>query len=286
MARSIAQIKAPIIAQIQAIQKPDGSFAYTSPSSVAIFNTLAFIVAAAIAFFEQIHDLFLTNSEALIGTIPPATGTWWAYMIKQFQYGDILVLDVDPTSPTYLSSIYALINPVNQIITRVGVKRNIDGNIVIKVAQGTDTIIPLTAPQLAGLQAYANELTPLAVVECYSLNADLLATTTTFYIDGQYSDTISDDIIVAINNYLATISSVDNFDGTFSVIDFEVAMRAVNGVNDLVVNSLNIRADGATFPTGGVSLVDANTLIQRNYVSVAGYINYDSSNSTLTLITV
>lgn len=285
MARKIATIQNEILSKMQTdVKDKNGTPVLTSPSTVAVYYTLSFIIATTIAVFEQIFDLFIVNSEKLIGTIPPTTGVWWAYMIKKFQYGDILLLDTDSTSPTYLSSIYAVPNTSKQIITRVSANRNIDGNIVIKVAKGTTTIEALTSSELQGLQAYANEISPLALVECYSYDPDLLAITGTFYIDGQYSATVGADIELAINNYLATISSETNFNGTLQVIDLEVALRAVAGVKDLVLERANARANAATYPGEGVDLVLAQTLVQRNYNSVAGYVNYDSVNSSITII--
>jgi hypothetical protein len=97
--------------------------------------------------------------------------------------------------------------------------------------------------------------------------ADKLFLEAEIFYNGQYSAVISTNVIAAINAYLAAIP----FDGNVRVNKLVDAIQAVDGVTDVVINNLAMRADAVAFGSK-TYLVQANDLIFSKYPTSAGYI--------------
>jgi hypothetical protein len=74
-------------------------------------------------------------------------------------------------------------------------------------------------------------------------------------------------VIDAINTFFASLP----FDGSMKLLDLEIAIRNVQGVNDVVFQNVQARADGTSFGSG-TYLVQSQTVVGRIWPTVAGYI--------------
>jgi hypothetical protein len=261
MARTIEQIQAGIIADIQAT--PELAEA-NSTSKRAIWRLFAYVQASAILLLEQIIDTFTTANELKISQGIPATASWINSKVLEFQYS--------ATNPQIVqlvnfTPVYPVIDKSLRIITRCSVVTTLSSQVIVKVAKN-DPPVALTSTELSSLQSYINQIGVIGVnYNCQSLTSDKLYIDAEVYFDGQYSTVIQARVISAINTFLSTLS----FNGILKVSDIELAVRDVVGVNDILLKNVKMRSDVTPF-TGGTFLIQNNTVISRIFPTVSGYI--------------
>ena len=146
-----------------------------------------------------------------------------------------------------------------------------------KKDDGSGGLTPLTAQELNALISYLDKIGFVGIaIDTSSLFADRLKFTGEVFYSGEYVEaTVKAAVIVAIKNYLSSVS-VTNFDGTIireQIIDAIQAVEGVTGVNTLGVVLI---ARPSSIPLTG-----AVTTVNRSYVTAAGYIiEEDTSGST------
>jgi len=261
MARTIEQIQAGIIADIQAT--PELAEA-NSTSRRAIWRLFAFVQASAILLLEQIIDVFTTENDLKISKAIPATASWLNAKVLEFQYS--------ATNPQIVqlvnfAPVYPVIDASLRLISRCSVVTTISNQVIIKVAKN-DPPVALTTTELSSLQSYINNIGIVGVSYNYpSLTADKIHIEAEIYFDGQYSTVISGTVENAINNFLANLS----FNGNLKVSDIEFAIRNVVGVNDVLLKNVKMRSDATAF-VDGTFLVQNNTVISRIFPTISGYV--------------
>lgn len=261
MARPIAEIQAAMIANVQADATLSG---LTSTSKRAIWRLWTYVFAVAINLFEQLLDAFKTSNETIVSLAPPQTTAWLSDKVFKFQY--------DAVNPQVLQLInlvpqYPVVDATKQIITRVSVKKNLAGQVFIKVAKSTPPQALVTA-ELSALQSYVNQIAVTGIYyNVISSNADQLMVQAQIYYNGAYSAIISTNVIAAINTFLSKLP----FDGSLQLTDLEAAIRGVPGVNDVIFNNVVARANSTPL-ANGTYLVSANQYVGRKWPTVAGYI--------------
>jgi hypothetical protein len=264
MARTIAQIQAQIIATKNAQPELAG---LTSTSKRAIWNLWTFVIAACIAIFEQLLDSFLTQVETQVAQSAGASVLWLQAKMFQFQY--------DATTPQVIQLIntvpqYPVVDANKRIITACSVTSSLSNQVSIKVAKSSPFVALATA-ELTAAQSYINTIGAAGITyNVISLNADKLYVQAQVYYQGQYSTVIQQNVIAAINSFLQNLSIV-NFNGSMKISDLEGAIRNVAGVNDVVLNNVKGRDDASSF-ANGIDLVLNNTVISRQWNTIAGYI--------------
>lgn len=261
MARSVDEIQAAIIADVQATPE---LAAASSTSKRAIWRLWTFVVAVAINLLEQLMDIFKSDVEKTVALAAPQTAQWIQDKVFKFQY--------DVTNPQVIQFInfvpqYPVVDADLQIITRCSVKTTISNVVKIKVAKQSPPIA-ITTPELNALQSYVNDIGVAGIdYQVESTNADKLYVQAQIFYIGQYSTVISANVIAAIESYLGSIP----FDGTLILTDLVDSIKAIEGVNDVVLNNVKARKDSdplslATF------LVQSNTVIGRLFPTISGYI--------------
>jgi len=266
MSRSVSLIQQQILDQVTA-DPLMGPFLAPNTSKRAIFNLWAFIVATAIAVLEQLIDIFSASVELTAASAAPATANWLQNQIFKFQYSasNPQVIQLINFAPSY-----PVVDPTLNIITRCSVNTTLSGKVVIKVATGNPPA-PLSAPQIAALGAYINPPNGLGIAgviyNIVSLNPDQLFVAANIFYQGQYSSVIQLNVINAINAYLAAIP----FNGQVRVSDLEGAIKAVPGVNDVVLVNVVARPDAIPFGSG-TYLVQSDNVVSRVWNTAAGYL--------------
>lgn len=261
MARSISEIQTSMLDAIAADSVL--STLLTSTSRRAIFRLFTYVVAVAINGLEQLIDIFKAEVEAIAAAAAPATPAWLQDQILKFQYS--------ATNPQVIQLInfapaYPVIDELLRIITRCSVTTNLSNNVLIKVATG-EPPAALSAPQLAALQSYVNEIGIAGVIYNVTSEAsDKLFVEANVYYDGQYSAVISANVIEAIENFLAAIP----FNGQMKISDLEEAITGVEGVNDVVLVNVKARSNATAFGSGSFLVQDQQT-IGRLWSTIAGY---------------
>jgi hypothetical protein len=270
MARTIAQIQAQIIATKQAQPELAG---LTSTSKRAIWNLWTFVIATCIGIFEQLLDSFLTNVETQVNASAGASILWLQAKMFQFQY--------DATIPQVVQLIntvpqYPVVDATKQIITACSVTSSLSNQVTIKVAK-SNPYVALVSAELTAAQSYINTIGAAGIsYTVISLNPDKLYVQASIYYQGQYSTVIQQNVIDAINSFLQNLS-ITNFNGSMKISDLEGVIRNVAGVNDVILNNVKGRDDASTF-ANGVDLVLNNTVISRQWDTVAGYIVQETTS--------
>ena len=265
MARKIETIKAQIIAQKNASTVLSG---LTSPSQTAKFNLWAYITAVAIGIFEQIQDVFKADMEAIVAKSAPSTYVWIREKAKLFQYGSSVLLNL--TDYTYY---YSAPDTEKQIVTRVSVSKGTNKQVLIKVAK-EEPPVSFTSGELSAFQAYIDEVCSAGIdYKVSSADSDKLYVKAEIFYQGQFSSTISDDVITAIDAYLANLSSPENFNGVVRVSALQDAIQNVTGVQDVVLLEVKIRGNSTPLASATVLIGSPDTLINyKSSTTVSGYV--------------
>jgi len=269
MARSIAEIKNQML--VEKANQPSLS-GLNSPSQVAIWNMLFYIVAFAINIFEQLLDVFNSQQSALALAAVPGTDNWVQRRTLEFQY-DATNVQYLTLNTTTLSVGYSQINTAYQIITRCSVRSIGQGICNIKVAKSSPPEA-LSALEKSALENYWNP----NVSNSYGFagvnyiiisdSADEIEIVGTIFFNGQFSSIISTNVIAALNTYLANLP----FDGNVSINAIEDAIQSVTGVNQVKLTEVNLRRNSDTYGTGTVmyNLATGINIVQIG--SFAGYV--------------
>jgi len=261
MARSIAQIQAEMDAE-QALQT--GLSGLNSPSQTAIYTLWKYIISSAIWAHEKLWDLFKVELETIVDNAPIGTDSWVQAQAFKFQYSA-----TDPQIVSLVNFVpsYPVVDTDLQIITRCSVKTLPNKVVSVKVAK-SDPPSALSATELSSFKGYLDDISFAGVqYNAVSLASDKLYLDAEIFYNGQYSTVISDNVIAAINDYLANIP----FDGYVRVSALYDAIQSVAGVTDVIINDMAIRADATAFGSK-TYLVQTNTTIYNKYPTFAGYV--------------
>lgn len=262
--RSIAQIQASITAfkNSQAALNP-----LTSTSQVSYWNLWSWIMAVAIALLEQIMLIFFGEINTIESMSHGGTAPWVQNQILLFEYPNIVTINPD------FSVNYNPVNPALQIISNCAVTTSSSGVLTIKVVTGGTSPTVLTANQITALQSYLDTiLSPNQFYGIISQTADIMILAGTVFYNGQFNATIQQNVINALNNYIAqfTTSPINggNFNGIVKMSDIENVILGVQGVVDWQPLTISIT------PSGGSAsyLINNGLIVSRNFQTVAGYI--------------
>ena len=269
MARSIQTIVALLDAE-QAAQT--GLSGLNSPSTTAIFKLWKYIVATQMFLQETLWDIYKAALELTISKAAVGTSAWLQDKVLKFQY--------DATTPQVLSvgsdfSVnYTTVDTTKQIITRAAVNRTAQRTVLVKVAK-SDPPVALSGPELSSLNGYLDDICFAGVnYVATSLVSDKLYLKANVYYDGQYSSTISDAVISAVNVYLSALP----FDGKIKLSAIVDSIQSVTGVNDVVLEDVAVRADATAFASK-TYMVQGNTTLIPLYQLAAGYIIEETTAS-------
>lgn len=276
MARTVQQIYDLIIQEKESLSSLDGLApepetytallaAFSTSSKVGIWRLWAYVTAVVTAVLENLWDIFKSEVTALVNAAKPGTLGWYVEIARLFQLGDPLILVGNYPA-------YATINALNQIIAQASANED-GGTVFVKVAKmGAMELEPLTAGELTQFTAYMNQRKFAGVsLNVSSLNADQLQVVITIKYDPILDQSVVlSNVEAAINTYLQALP----FDGVFRRLGFEDALQAVEGVIGVELTTLT-----------GVQGLNT-TVFTQTYLAQAGYMNYDQTNSTITMTAI
>lgn len=249
---------------------------YTAPAAVAgmvISATAQWLglrnLTITIAMrFEEILELLKADIFEALAKKQAGSIYWYPDVIKQFQYGDSLIVEDGIRK-------YAVIDATKQIIKVVSLRKVVGGRIEVKLAKddGTGILVPLTAPELTAADAYINNVfSPDDSFVAISKPADVVKYTVTAKYDALYSGAdVNAGIIAALQSFKLNFG----FDPLFYYSQVYEDVMAVPGMK-----SLDLRID-MTLDSGTVTVNDMKT----ERLLPAGYFNWDLA-STITLTAV
>lgn len=277
MARTVETIYSIIISEKESLSSLDGLTpsndnyqnllnAIDAGSAVSEWRLWAYIQAVQIHLLEVLFDLFKEEIDekaaaAIVGTLP-----WYQKIALEYEPGVSLVL---------LNSrwVYESPDESNRLIKAAAAVAN-GSTIFIKVAKGDggdpEGLTALSGAELTAFSGYIQDRGFAGdIFNISSLNGDTLEVEISIYYDAFLGGpTVEAAVEAAIEVYTGAL----DFDGVVKAIKLIDAIQAVEGVRDVVVTSLTGK--------NGVN----TTVFTREYETKAGYITYDSGNSTITMI--
>lgn len=313
MARTQAQIYSIIVNQYVALAATVGivlnpvqfgnAAQWSNPPFMSMYNLqglMLWIVAGAAAITEQLWDAFTTDIEAIVAVAAPQTGPWFQnQMLNVFQANDTTpqVVNIDPVT---FAPAYAVVNDTYKVIKYCAVTAGAFGSCLIKVAgQVSGLPVDLDTATFAGCldtaQSFVNTIAAPGINYIVSSgNSDKIKISATIFYKGQYAAVLAisnGTVVAAIIAYLAAIP----FNGQVTLSDLELAIKAVPGVNDVVFTNVQARADATAFGSGTNLVIGVDgaaptgNIIQRNFATIAGYIETETTggstiNNTLTYV--
>jgi len=243
-----------------------------TPSRVADWRLIFWIVATGIQKLEGLWDLFKAEIEEIAANAIPGTVRWYKKIALEFQLGYALVY-IDNKFQ------YSTIDVSAQIIQRAAVIE-VGGQVKIKVAKLVSGVVtPLTSGELSSFDAYIQQVKYAGVnTAVISRSADLLKIAYTVYYDPLVLDAtgalISDSGVFpvedAINNFISNLP----FNGELVLTELTDAVQLAEGVDNPVLTLAEARYGILPFAT-----------INVKYLADAGHMAIDSGFPLSTQIT-
>ncbi len=239
-----------------------------------ILRSICWTIAICQALLEQLQDLYKQENETIVSKAAAASTKWIQDKMFKFQY--------DALNPQVIALIdtvpqYPVVDPALCIITACSVATDASNEVQIKVAKDSP-LIPLDSAQLAAAQSYINIIGVAGIgYQVISLPPDKLMVEADVFYSGQYAAIIQQSVVDTLNAYLENLS-ITNFNGALKMTDLEAVIRNVAGVSDVVMKNVRARADADAY-SAGIDLILNTATIQKQFVTIAGYI---AEETTLT----
>jgi hypothetical protein len=220
---------------------------------------------------EQLYDSFRGDIETIASALSPQTPAWIQdKMINLFEYDAIAVpivqLDTVNLVPYYINP-----NSKFRIVKYCSVVPGILGTTTVKIAaDSSGAPSQIISPALDAAQTFVNTITFNGLIyNVVSLAADRLFLQLDVFYNGLYSAVIETNVINAIKAYLLE-KSTKNFNGKILLSDLIVKLKAVIGVNDVVIVNSQARANTTTVGTGTNLILNKLELLSY-WQTVSGY---------------
>ena len=261
MARSIAQIQAAIVLQVQS--DPTLGPTLTSTSVVAIWKLWTYVVAVCQWTLENLFDAHRDEVAGIIATQKPHSLQWYVTMARAFQYGVALPADSD---------VYAVVPPADPTVLIVSNAAAVELTNLVRIKAAkivSGTLGALSSGELAAFTAYMAQVKDAGVrLQCTSSAADTFQPTMVIYYDplvlkndgGRIDGTAATPVKDAVNVFLDSLP----FNGVFILNNFIAAMQAVPGV--VIADVQNVQAFYGSVPPVTISV---------QYTPDAGYMALD-----------
>lgn len=274
MARTINEIQAEIISQVQADTTLSSQL--TSTSKVAVWRLWTYVIATCFWTIEKLQDLFRIETDEKIATLKPHSLRWYALKAKAFEYGYDLIQDEDYYDNSGLeeSDLEAAL-----LIAYAAVVEQTRG-LRIKVAKdaGAD-LAALTEPELDAFKEYMSRVKDAGVkLLITSSAADNLKLKIDIYYNplvltaagGRVDGFTSDPVGEAVKAYLKNLP----FNGVFLLQNLVDVLQLVDGVKVVDIKEAQAKYGALAF-----------TSFRVQYIPDAGYLRiYNIGDLILTFI--
>jgi len=232
------------------------------------FRLLCYSVAIGQALLEQLMDAFKAAIEAISKKSAAASPLWVQAKMFEFQYDEtntqfVILKDTTPQ--------YPVIDETLRIITACSVTSPISGAVTVKVAQTISGVLAkLNTNQKNAAQGYLNTIGTAGIIyTVQSDDPDQIYIEADIYFQGQFDPVIRQQVKDTWAAFLKD-QSVSNFNGNIKMSALENAVRDMEGVNDIILKNVRGRKSSDPF-ISGVDLILNTAILQRQYVSNAGY---------------
>lgn len=274
MARKVEEINDYIVTKLVANFAAVGiTIDPTAWSKRNLLRNICFTIATCQAYFEQLQDYDIQVKETIADRTPAASPKWLQDKMFKFQYSStdpqiVALIDTVPQYPT--------VNTALRIITGCAISSNVSNETLVKVAKG-NPFEPLDSLELASAQGYINTVGVAGInYVVISLGSDKIYIDADIYYQGQYAAVIQATTIAAIEAWFVSLAT-NELKGNVEMSDLEGTIKAVPGVNDVVLKNVRGRADADLF-AAGIDLIKDTAILQRKWVTIAGYVGQEDTS--------
>jgi len=235
-------------------------------SRVAVWRLWLYIVAVGHWTLEKLFDKHKADVKEMLDTSAKGRVSWIIDWAKRYKDGSSLtVVDGVPQYPSNASG--------PEIVEFASVRDS--GSVIslyVAKSDSSNNRIPLTNAELSRFQEFTKEFRlPGTRYNVISLNPDTILANVDIYYEGlQAESDLQTQVRNAMADHIASLPSKGALDGVLYLIDLVDAIQQVEGVRDIVFNSI----------TGN------GNPINRKYQTQSGYANFDKDNSTINMIAV
>lgn len=275
MARTVAECNTLLVNSLVANFAAVGiTIDPTQWSTRNLMRLICYTIAIGQATLEQLWDVAIASMTAIQLKAIAGSFAWLQDRVFRFQYS--------PTTPQLLVvtngiAEYANVDETLRIIDACSISSTIANTVNIKVATGSP-LAALSAPQLSSLSSYVYNIGIAGITYNVSSNdPDRLYLEGNIYYNGSYSAIILNNVVNGLTDYLANLSAT-RFGGDILLSDIEVYVKSIEGVNDVVFERVACRYSTQSI-FGGIDLVLFGDLINRKYVTNAGYMILEDTTS-------
>lgn len=273
MAQSINEIYSQIIA-INNSYPEMAEITNTNTSNMSLLQLIYYIQATQLQLNQQYWDNFKIDLQTIANNAPISSFAWFQdKMLNMFQYSTDPDFGVIKVEAPYFVPSYTSIDKSLNIIKYCSISQNESNRqVVIKVAKddGSGNPTQLSVDELSSAKSFVNAIQSVGIlINTVSFPTDLIKLNIEIFYNAQYvQSTVLANVKTAITNYLKTLK----FDGAVFISKIEDAIQLVEGVNDVRIVSMY-----------GKSVNTSYELIDRRYITKAGYCSYDDVNSTISM---
>lgn len=261
MARPVDDIFNSIMSGISTNENLNGSSGSSgnnplvSSSMFAYYRNLAYVIAVAQNYDDQLRDAAVAQIEAFI--FPPGNTLWYQQQVLLFQYGDILQLNA-----FYIPE-YPIIDPTARIISNCTVDEQPNSSLLIKVCKSIGGVkTPLLSIEKSALASYLDKLKFAGTgIQVISQDSDRLYIAGNIYYNGEIGETtMRANVRTAIQAFCDNLQ----FDGSILLSKIENSFEQCPGMIDYSFTSVKARSSSVTITSS-----DAQE-ITRIYNTISG----------------
>ena len=241
----------------------------TSTSKVAIWRLIFYIAAVAIWTHEKLFDSHKQEITDLIAAQRLGSLQWYVAQAKKYQHGDSLSWN----DSTYRFE-YIALNSDKQIISQAAAIE-VGGKLVVKVAKnGTSGLVPLSSAEKTAFSEYMDKIkfagTRVQVIteQADDLQLDMHVVYDPLVLSNtgeSFENAGSFPVEAAVKNFIQYLP----FNAALVINELEVAIKQVEGVNDVIIKDAQARF-------GSIPFQDILATDQEKYQSFSGYMSIDT----------
>lgn len=274
MARTVQQIYNIILTEKA---KYSSLNSLDSTSTVALWRTIAYVIAVVIATFEQLLDVFHTELLEEAEKLPTGTKEWYARKALDYQEGYSLIYDRETGEIRYE------VEDESAKIIKAATCLTEGRTVVLKVAKsdGSDGLSALTSVEKTSFNDYINQIKFAGTLtQVLSLPGDDIKLSMKIQVDktkiNSQGQGVGNESVYpveeAITQYLLDFGN-EYFDSSFILIRLIDAIQNVDGVINVNITQADAK------PSSESSYTNILNTEMRSYNSASGYIVIDETHS-------
>lgn len=243
-----------------------------SRSRVAIWRLFAFVVAVCQWLREQFFVKMVADAEIKVLNSDIGTPRWLRRKVLEFQYDASNPQNVE-FNPDDFSINYPVVDENLRIVAVCSVGRDSSGSYVLVAKGDAYPYSKLTTLEVNSLSDYISKIQFChRKVRVETKDPDYLYIEGVYYYDPAYAQVIANYVTRAIQEYVKTLSSGENFGGYVNYNKLLDVIQNVPGIKDVKLAEVALRANATPFASRSPIYKLATNTNDLQLKTVSGYL--------------